>query len=204
MIVLVRHGETEGNARRVMQLPDTPLSSVGLLQAERLAERLAGLGVAHILCSDLLRARMTASPIAQRTGAQVEFTPLLQERNFGELRGTPYAELPCADPFAPDYVPPGGESWQAFYARAAQAFERVVARRRALAGNLVVVTHGLMCRALVERHARCAGPERLPVRFDNTSVSLIDPEPPYAAKLVNCCAHLLDVEETRAKDGAPV
>src|SRR5690606_9660041 len=77
MIVLVRHGETEGNARRVMQLPDTPLSSVGLAQAERLAERLAGMGIAHILCSDLLRARMTALPIARRTGTQVEFSPLL-------------------------------------------------------------------------------------------------------------------------------
>jgi probable phosphoglycerate mutase len=204
MIVLVRHGETEGNARRVMQLPDTPLSSVGLAQAERLAERLAGMGIAHILCSDLLRARMTALPIARRTGTQVEFSPLLQERNFGDLRGTPYAELPCADPFAPDYVPPGGESWQAFFARAAQAFALVVARRRALAGNLAVVTHGLMCRALVERHARCADVDTLPARFDNTSVSLIEPEPPHSVSLVNCCAHLREDEVARAKRGAPV
>ena len=40
-IVLVRHGETESNAQRVLQHPETPLSERGLAQARRVAERLA-------------------------------------------------------------------------------------------------------------------------------------------------------------------
>src|SRR4051812_7269768 len=92
-IVLVRHGETAGNAARVLQTADVPLNDRGIQQAARLAERLYTHGFSHIVCSDLLRARMTAAPISARSGLTFEETPLLQERNFGDLRGTAYADL---------------------------------------------------------------------------------------------------------------
>ena len=38
-VYLVRHGETDLNARRVLQPPATPLSERGLEQARRLAAR---------------------------------------------------------------------------------------------------------------------------------------------------------------------
>ncbi|HEY0476492.1 MAG TPA: histidine phosphatase family protein [Kofleriaceae bacterium] len=190
MILLVRHGETAGNAARVVQRPEVPLNERGVWQAARLAERLHGLGFAHVLCSDLVRARMTAEPLAARGGVvggvEIETTPLLQERNFGDLRGTPYAEL-TQDPFAPDYVPPGGESVAVFHRRVAEAFALIIARRRALPGTLVVVTHGLVCRALIENHARA---EAIPDHFDNTGVTLLDPESPFTVRLANCTQHL--------------
>src|SRR6516162_6683295 len=97
-ILLVRHGETDGNAARILQRPDVPLNERGMHQAEQLAQRLRAHGFVHILCSDLLRARMTAGPLAARSGIGIEENPLLQERNFGDLRGTPYAAL-SEDPF---------------------------------------------------------------------------------------------------------
>ena len=139
--MLVRHGETEGNATRVLQPAATPLNALGLRQAERLAERLSNSGITQILCSDLPRARMTAEPVARRLGLALETTPLLQERNFGDLRGLAYAEL-GQDPFAADFEPPNGESWSVFHARVAQAFAYVAAVRAELArGDLLVVTH---------------------------------------------------------------
>ena len=39
-ILLVRHGETDGNASRVLQRADVPLNERGMRQAERLARRL--------------------------------------------------------------------------------------------------------------------------------------------------------------------
>ena len=117
-ILLVRHGETDGNAAGILQRPDVPLNARGLRQAEGLARRLMAQGFVHILCSDLLRARMTAAPLAAHTRVTIEESPLLQERNFGDLRGKPYAELP-EDPFAPDFAPPNGEGWPGFHARVA-------------------------------------------------------------------------------------
>jgi broad specificity phosphatase PhoE len=185
MIFLVRHGETAGNAARVIQRPDIPLNERGIRQADRLADRLIALGFAHVLCSDLLRARMTAAPLA-RGSVVIEETPLLQEHNFGELRGTPYAEL-TEDPFAAGFVPPGGESVEMFHRRVAEAFALIVERRRALSGSLVVVTHGLMCRALVANHAVLDEP---PEVFHNAGLTVLDPEPPFAVRLVSCTEHL--------------
>jgi probable phosphoglycerate mutase len=192
-ILLVRHGETIGNAARIVQKPEVPLNERGIWQAARLAERLFAIGFAHVLCSDLLRARMTAEPLAAR-GAVIEETPLLQERNFGDLRGVPYADL-TEDPFAPAYVPPGGESVAVFHRRVAEAFALIALRRRALAGPLVVVTHGLLCRALVENHAIAAA---MPDHFDNAGLTEIDAEPPFAARLVNCTRHLAGPGATSA------
>jgi 2,3-bisphosphoglycerate-dependent phosphoglycerate mutase len=189
-ILLVRHGETEGNAARILQRADMPLNERGKHQAEWLAQRLFAHGVAHILCSDLLRARMTALPIAARVGITIEESPLLQERNFGDLRGVPYAAL-AEDPFGPDFVPPNGEDWPKFHARVAEAFALIVSRRRAVNGALVVLTHGLVCRALVERHALVPEGFVVPRHFDNTSVTALHEDVPHAVSVINCTRHLV-------------
>jgi probable phosphoglycerate mutase len=195
-ILLVRHGETDGNAQRVLQLPDTPLSARGLAQAERLAKRLSALPIGHVLSSDYARARATAEAVARATGAPLELDPLLQERNFGDLRGTPYAELK-ENPFAPGYVPPGGESWEELHARTDRAWERVLARRRETEGHLVVVSHGLVCHSLVTRRLAFADDLCAPPGFANTSVTCIEPESPWRVTLVNCVAHLDGMEVLR-------
>jgi len=187
-ILVVRHGETAGNAARVVQRPDVPLNERGIRQAAQLADRLFAMGFAHVLCSDLLRARMTAEPLHARAGVVIEETPLLQERNFGDLRGTPYAEL-TEDPFAPDYVPPNGESVDVFHRRVARAFALIVERRRGLAGPLVVVTHGLVCHAILENHTSAAS---MPDHFANAGLTLLDPAPPFAIRLANCTQHLIE------------
>jgi 2,3-bisphosphoglycerate-dependent phosphoglycerate mutase len=200
-ILLVRHGETDGNAARVLQRPDVPLNDRGLRQAEQLARRLSALGFARILCSDLLRARMTAAPLAARSGIAIDESPLLQERNFGDLRGKAYAALP-EDPFGPDVRPPNGEDWPTFHARVADAFAFIVSRRRGVNGTLVVVTHGLVCRALVERHALLPEGVVVPERFDNASMTVIHEDAPHQVSLLNCTAHLMTSLEADRNGGA--
>ncbi len=193
-ILLVRHGETDGNAARILQRPEVPLNARGIRQAELLAQRLTTLGFAHVVCSDLLRARMTAAPLAARSGMTIDETPLLQERNFGDLRGMPYAALP-EDPFGPDVAPPNGEDWPTFHARVAEAFAFVVRRRRGLNGNLVVITHGLVCRAVVERHTKVPAGAIVQERFDNTSITILAEETPHTVSLLNCTQHLASALE---------
>src|SRR5579862_7020666 len=133
---------------------------------------------------------MTAAPLAAISGLTVEENPLLQERNFGDLRGVPYAEL-AENPFGPDFAPPNGEDWPKFHARVAEAFAFIVSRRRAVNGTLVVVTHGLVCRALVERHALIPEGTSVPATFDNTSVTGLHQDAPHAVTLINCTRHLV-------------
>jgi broad specificity phosphatase PhoE len=189
-IYLVRHGETRSNAARVVQTPEAELSPRGREQARRLAERLARAGVRRILASDLARAAATAEAVRAATGAELRFEPLLQERNFGALRGTPYAEL-GVDLFAPELAPPGGETWAAFHARVDRAWERVAALAGEPGGELAVVTHGLVCLSLATR--RLAAPDGAPLEltgFANASVTIVEAAPPWRVTRLNCTAHL--------------
>ena len=188
-LLLIRHGETALNVARVLQPADTPLNARGLLQAEALAQRLAATGVRAIVSSDLPRALRTAEAIAAATGATIETTPLLQERNFGAWRGQPYDAM-AVDPLAMADAPPGGESAALFAQRVAEAFAHVVRRQAALGGTLAVVTHGLVIRALLARHVQLADGCGLPTHLGNTSLSVIEATPPHRVSLLDCTRHL--------------
>jgi len=197
LILLVRHGETPSNAARVVQTPDTPLSPRGLEQARRLAARLASLSVVRILASDLARAVQTAEPVREATRAELELEPLLQERNFGDVRGTPYSEL-GVDLFAPDFAPPRGEDWETFHRRVDVAWGRVLEVAARTPGNLAVVTHGLVCYSLALRHLSLPAGAAPDPRVPNTALALIEPAPPFRVALWGSTAHLEDAPEGAA------
>ena len=186
-IILVRHGETELNVSRVLQPAATPLSANGRAQARSVAQRLAAGQAGAIVSSDLPRALATAQAIGAAFGLLVATTPLLRERDFGDWRGLSYDTLGI-DPMTLDEAPPAGESMAGFERRVALAFDFVRREQRALNAPLIVVSHGLLIRALLERH--CALGADLPVRFGNTAVSIVDAQAPHAMRLVACTAHL--------------
>jgi len=188
-ILLVRHGETAGNATRVVQPADTPLNDAGVEQAKLIAERIAELGAAHIVTSPMPRALMTAWPIAERLKLEPEREPLLEERNFGDLRGTPYKDLPGGNPFGPDVAPKNGETWAVFYARIDRAWAVVCERAAQTGGNLVVVTHGLVVTTILNRVPRSEGLV-VPSGMSNGSISVLEQRPPYTAIVINDVAHL--------------
>lgn len=188
-ILLIRHGETALNVARVLQPADTPLSARGIAQAEALARRLGLMGVAAVISSDLPRASSTARAIAAATGAPLETSALLRERDFGDWRGQPYDGMPV-NPMTMLDAPPGGESAAAFAGRVARAFEHIVRRRAALNGTLAVVTHGLVIRALLASHASLPDPAAAPAHLGNTSLSVLGAEPPHRVDLLNCTRHL--------------
>ncbi len=206
-ILLIRHGETLGNRNRIVQTPDTGLSEVGLSQAARLAERLESNPIVEIWTSPQNRARTTAAAIERVSSIGAREEVDLEERNFGAIRGTPYAELGF-DLMAEDYAPPEGESWPVFHQRVDRIWARVEAHWRAhypgsaMAKDFVVVSHGLVCRSLIERrllpgaaldaHRDEAGQ----LHLRNTALTIIEPrltsegKIEYDVPLVGCVAHL--------------
>ena len=194
-IFIVRHGETPGNASRLIQAPETPLNARGIAQAEALAERLAREGVAHILVSDYARARMTADAVHRATGAPLEVEPKLRERDFGDWRGESHDLIPH---FLDDgVVPPNGEAWDAFHARAGAAWERIARQAREAAGNVVAVTHGLVCYSFALYHLALPAGVEAGLGFHNASVTVADSRAPWAVTTLNCTAHLDDAIEAR-------
>jgi broad specificity phosphatase PhoE len=202
-LYLIRHGETLGNAARIVQRPDNPLSPHGIVQAERLARHLRAAGIVRILSSDLARAAMTATFLQRATGAPLGFDPLLQERNFGDLRGTAYTALEV-DIFALDFVPPNGESWEVFHERVDRAWSLVRGMAAVAGGHLAVVTHGLVCRRLAERHLTLPAGVEVPARWENTGVTIAEEGAPWRVRVLNSIGHLEDLTARMPGGGAAV
>lgn len=190
-IVLIRHGETDLNAARVLQWPDTPLGERGRAQARALGVRFAATDPrpALLASSDMARARQTADAIAAATGLPVTESPLLRERDFGELRGRPYDTLGF-DPIEDERAPPGGESMAAFRARVAEALAWLRGLRRGAGGDVLAVTHGLVIRVALAEHCTFADGLAAPARLSNTSVSVLGADAPHRVTLVDCSRHL--------------
>ena len=178
MIYLIRHGQTALNAARVVQHAETPLDPVGLEQAKRLGARMDEVGLTRIFSSDYPRARRTAAALDPTGAIGTDLTPLLRERDLGALCGRP------------DHDPLGGEAWSAFLARVATAWDHVASAARDDTARVAVVTHGLVIRALTELHFTYEAEATQPVRFRNTSVTIVDPTPPWTVRLSACASHL--------------
>lgn len=186
-IVLVRHGETALNAARVVQPADTPLSAHGQRQAALAAQRLATMNPTALMSSDMPRAWQTAEAVAAATGLGIELLPLLQERNFGDLRGRPHAELGF-DLGLMEAAPPGGESAAEFEQRASAAWTAIVNRRACSDGLLIVVTHGLMVRALLGQLLPPG--QHIATSPPNTSITVLEATAPHRLLLAPCARHL--------------
>ncbi|MGR8920099.1 MAG: histidine phosphatase family protein [Gammaproteobacteria bacterium] len=200
-LLLIRHGETDLNATRVVQHPHTPLGANGLRQAEQLGHGLRDRNIRLVLTSDYARARTTAEHVARHLGVTPVESVRLRERNFGDLRGRAYDELGHVDLFGADYVPPNGESWPVFHRRVDEAWAEIVGHAGRISGDIAVVTHGLVLRSLFERVLDTADhviEEDLVVA--NTSVTVVDHAPPWRVQELASVAHL----DTGPGEVAPV
>jgi probable phosphoglycerate mutase len=148
-LLLIRHGETAWNAEhRIQGRLDVPLSTTGVWQTGRLAQRLADEAIDAVISSDLARAWMTGAPLADARGLTMVPEPRLRERAFGIFEGKTLDEIAAEHPEElvawrsrdVDWRIPGGESGAEFIDRVLVALHEIA---DAYAGRTVaVVTHG--------------------------------------------------------------
>jgi broad specificity phosphatase PhoE len=147
-VYLARHGETEWSLTgQHTGRTDIPLTTRGERNALSLRPRLEGLAFAKVLVSPRARARRTCELAG--FGEQAEVDPDLQEWDYGEYEGRRTADIRKE---RPDWYLfrdgcPGGESVEAIGSRA----DRVVARLRAIDGNVLIFSHGHILRVLAAR-----------------------------------------------------
>ncbi len=86
-IIFIRHGQTDANNEGVLQgQTDTELNGVGVLESERLKEKIGNMDYDIIYSSDLKRAYTTASIINSKHKRIVK-DKRLRERHMGMLQG---------------------------------------------------------------------------------------------------------------------
>lgn len=147
-LILVRHGESEGNRDRIFTTsPSIGLTDVGREQARDAAARIArSFAPRLIVSSPYTRARQTAEIIASNFDLPIVVEPDLHERRFGDLRGKPYDAAETAPVFDAaaywHWRPPGedGESLEDVRMRVGPVLERLAAANPY--DELIVVSHG--------------------------------------------------------------
>ena len=145
---VMRHGETAWSVSgRHTSTTDLPLTDNGRRLAELLRPVLAREAFARVFVSPMRRARETCELAGLGNAAVID--PDLAEWNYGEYEGlTPeqiHAKAPHWQIFRDGC--PGGEMPERVGARV----DRVIARVRAVAGNIALFAHGHVLRVLVAR-----------------------------------------------------
>jgi broad specificity phosphatase PhoE len=157
IVYFVRHGQSVDNVSPVFQSVHTPLSEVGLHQAQVVANRVASLQFDALIASPVLRAKQTAEAIAAKTGKQPDFSELFVERiKPSFIDGKSYEDVEAMAVFndweqslyghGPKVQ--DGETFAEIVARADQALAYLLDRPE---DKLVVVTHGMFIRTIVAR-----------------------------------------------------
>lgn len=148
-LLFIRHGETDYNRQQRFQGQiDVPLNDTGRSQAQRLASRLAADPHDALCCSDLLRTRETAAPLAAAWQLKPTALAGFREQNFGVLEGLDVPTIQARHPELwqrwleqrADFALPGGESLRQFHTRVMSAVQDLAAS--APHRRVTVVTHG--------------------------------------------------------------
>ena len=147
-VYIIRHGETAWTLTgQHTGLTDLPLTEAGERNARRLADRLKGLTFRRVLTSPLQRAAQTCELAG--FGSVAEIDPDLVEWNYGEYEGLTLKQI---HEVVPGWLIfrdgcPGGEMPEQVGARV----DRVIARSRAVDGDIAPFGHGHMLRVFVAR-----------------------------------------------------
>lgn len=214
-LYIVRHGQTVDNLdNRIQGHSDSALTSLGVKQAEAVADRLASVRFDAIYSSDLGRAVATAEIIAARqhpsipigskgAGMPICTTELLRELNLGVAQGMTGKEFAEQYPeeyrlwstYAVKHRPPGAESIESVADRCREFVQQVL-REHKDGDRLVAVCHSGSQRGLV-----CAS-LGLPVEYykvlsvANASLSIVEIGERPTMRLYNDVCHLHNIEVT--------
>ncbi|WP_109522889.1 MULTISPECIES: histidine phosphatase family protein [Nocardia] len=185
-LILVRHGETEGNVAKILdtRVPGLPLTERGAAQAKTFGSSLLAPPVA-LFSSAALRARQTAGYIEATTGVAASVLDGVYEVQVGDMEGR--GDVEAHEIFQRIYRSwhdgdlaqraPGGESGHEVLARFLPVIENVRAEYLAGAdvGDVVLVTHGAAMRLVARSVAGVTPPFTTNNHLDNTETIELSP-----------------------------
>jgi broad specificity phosphatase PhoE len=169
-LYLVRHGETEwSRARRHTGRSDPPLSPAGEAEARALGEHLRGLEVDRVLSSPLTRAVTTAKLAG--FGDRVERRDALLEFDYGDYEGITTAQIRKTRPdwYLWRHGSPNGEMPDDVGRRVDRVIEEAVRAD----GDVAIVAHGHVLRALAARWVEEPASFGGRLRLDTGSISVL-------------------------------
>lgn len=155
-IYLTRHGETEWNQVRKMQGQlDSPLTTLGLEQAQWLKKRLIGKEFTYIYSSPTGRAFRTAEIINKTLKTQLVTDPRLQEIYLGDWQGQLIEDVEKRFPSEHDsfwhhpheFKIDGAENFTDVRSRGGEFYEDLIKNHGS--GKILVVAHAIILKGIL-------------------------------------------------------
>lgn len=185
-LLLIRHGESQGNAERRLQgWFDSPLTDVGRDQVRALARRLQndGWNVAALYASTLSRAAESGEILAAALGVPLTLDDRLREYDIGIFTGLTWGEIKERFPHLAVQWESGSrrppipdeEGSPAFRARLVAVFEDIVAAHPPEA-TVGVVAHGGTFNVYLKHLLGLDLDRRGPFAFGNAGLSIVELE----------------------------
>jgi probable phosphoglycerate mutase len=156
-LYLTRHGQTEWNLLKKMQgHQDSPLTELGVLQAEWLHKRLESVSFDAVYSSSSPRALRTAQIVAGNSRGSITQMDELKEINMGLWEGQQIDLI--QERYAKEYFeffnsphlyqPTGsGETYQELLDRSKIAIDRILSLYQG--GNVLIVTHRITLKTIL-------------------------------------------------------
>ncbi len=197
-ILLIRHGETDYNAKVVIQGQlNNLLNERGRQQARSLQKRFKrNKNFDCIISSDLSRAKETAEIINEKLRLPIEFDSRWREIALGYWEGKSWERLKIEtneleNEYFRDwfhYCEHGGESWQQVMERIKKAFFDII--KRLQGKRILLVTHGGAIRLAIMYILNLPN-KYYPMIFNNTSISEVSyRKEKWWLKRINDASHL--------------
>ena len=170
-VFAMRHGETAWSLTgQHTGTTDLPLTENGRRLAERMRSLLTGNAFALVLCSPMRRARETCALAG--FGEQAVVDRDLLEWNYGEYEGLTPEQIRKV---APGWLIfrdgcPGGETPEQVGVRV----DRIIARSRAVDGDIALFSHGHLLRVLVARWIGLPAGGGQHFQLDTGTLSVLD------------------------------
>ena len=183
-IYFIRHGETLWNTLKIFQgSSDSPLTELGILQAEKLSKKLKNIEFTDFYSSPMGRTTQTTKIIMGDRKQKIKFIEEFKEISMGDIEGVPRSEFEEKYPKEfydffnnpVDYDPKvyHGENYYEVIERVKKGLDKLLSY---LNDNdkVVVVTHGVTLKALfhiiTKEKMDELGAAKVP---QNTSVSIV-------------------------------
>lgn len=181
-LILIRHGQTPSNVRRLLDtaMPGPALTDLGTEQAQALVPALAEERLEAIYSSTALRAQQTAQPLADERALELQVREGVREISAGELEMA--GDLPSIKKYLkvvfswligePELRMPGGETGTEVLNRFDEVVKEVLDAGHSSAA---IISHGAMIRIWAASRAANADLQN-PQKYDlsNTGVVILD------------------------------
>lgn len=183
-IYFIRHGETLWNTLKIFQgRSDSPLTELGISQAEKLSEKLKDIEFTDFYSSPMGRTIQTTKIIMGDRKQEIKFIEEFKEISMGDIEGIPRSEFEEKYPKEfydffnnpVDYDPKvyHGENYYEVIERVKKGLDKLLLYLND-SDRVVVVTHGVTLKALfhviTKERMDVLGAAKVP---QNTSVSIV-------------------------------